>query len=115
MPAHMAATMEGLNKIKEESIDLVRFGPSSLLFVYPVLVFFTNQSVDLVYAQLSFFFWFDRPSNIPVEEVFVRLKCSSEGLTSSEADARTAMFGPNKLEEKKGLVSLFPALEKINS
>ena len=39
MPAHMAATMEGLNKIKEESIDLVRFGPSSLLFVYPVLVF----------------------------------------------------------------------------
>ena len=56
MPAHMAATMEGLNKIKEESIDLVRFGPSSLLFVYPVLVFFTNQSVDLVYAQLSFSF-----------------------------------------------------------
>ena len=71
------------------SICLSRFG------------FFTNQSVDLVYAQLSFFFWFDRPSNIPVEEVFVRLKCSSEGLTSSEADARTAMFGPNKLEEKK--------------
>ncbi|KAG2651481.1 hypothetical protein PVAP13_1NG267719 [Panicum virgatum] len=58
----MAATMEGLNKIKEESIDL---------------------------------------------EVFVRLKCSSEGLTSSEADARTAMFGPNKLEEKKVMAIVF--------
>ncbi|KAG2551761.1 plasma membrane ATPase-like [Panicum virgatum] len=39
--------------------------------------------------------------NIPVEEVFVKLKCSSKGLITSDAQARIAMFGPNKLEEKK--------------
>nr|CAB3497187.1 unnamed protein product [Digitaria exilis] len=39
--------------------------------------------------------------NIPVEEVFAVLKCSSKGLTTSQAEARIAMFGPNKLEEKK--------------
>ncbi|RLN40954.1 plasma membrane ATPase-like [Panicum miliaceum] len=39
--------------------------------------------------------------NIPVEEVFVKLKCSSKGLATSDAQARIAMFGPNKLEEKK--------------
>ncbi|CAL4912383.1 unnamed protein product [Urochloa decumbens] len=39
--------------------------------------------------------------NIPVEEVFVKLNCSSKGLTTSQAEARMAMFGPNKLEEKK--------------
>ncbi|RCV46726.1 hypothetical protein SETIT_9G554400v2 [Setaria italica] len=54
--------MDGLDEIKEESVDL---------------------------------------ENIPVEEVFVKLKCSSKGLTTSEAEARITMFGPNKLEEKK--------------
>nr|CAB3502136.1 unnamed protein product [Digitaria exilis] len=39
--------------------------------------------------------------NIPVEEVFAVLKCSSKGLSTSQAEARIAMFGPNKLEEKK--------------
>ena len=38
--------------------------------------------------------------NNPVEEVFVKLKCSNKGLTTSDAQARIAMFGPNKLEEK---------------
>ncbi|XP_039826509.1 plasma membrane ATPase-like isoform X3 [Panicum virgatum] len=46
-----------------------------------------HESVDLV--------------RIPVEEVFVKLKCSSKGLATSDAQARIAMFGPNKLEEKK--------------
>ncbi|KAL6649138.1 hypothetical protein ACP70R_013362 [Stipagrostis hirtigluma subsp. patula] len=58
----MASTLESLQEIKTESIDL---------------------------------------ENIPLEEVFIRLQCSKKGLTSDEAKARTAIFGPNKLEEKK--------------
>ncbi|KAK3121372.1 hypothetical protein QOZ80_8BG0651790 [Eleusine coracana subsp. coracana] len=46
-----------------------------------------NEAVDL--------------ENIPVEEVFQSLKCTKNGLSSEEAQARTAVFGPNKLEEKK--------------
>ncbi|KAK7411620.1 hypothetical protein VNO78_03055 [Psophocarpus tetragonolobus] len=38
--------------------------------------------------------------NIPVEEVFEQLKCSKEGLTSTEGEKRLQIFGPNKLEEK---------------
>ena len=36
-----------------------------------------------------------------MDEVFTFLKCSKEGLSSNEAQTRAAMFGPNKLEEKK--------------
>ncbi|XP_010678593.2 plasma membrane ATPase 1 [Beta vulgaris subsp. vulgaris] len=39
--------------------------------------------------------------NIPLEEVFENLRCSKEGLTSDAAQERLAIFGPNKLEEKK--------------
>ncbi|KAK7265135.1 hypothetical protein RJT34_32751 [Clitoria ternatea] len=38
---------------------------------------------------------------IPVEEVFKELKCTKEGLTSTEGETRLQIFGPNKLEEKK--------------
>ncbi|GMI78147.1 H(+)-ATPase 8 [Hibiscus trionum] len=38
---------------------------------------------------------------IPVEEVFQKLKCTREGLTSEEGQKRLVMFGPNKLEEKQ--------------
>ncbi|OAE23024.1 hypothetical protein AXG93_3255s1030 [Marchantia polymorpha subsp. ruderalis] len=38
--------------------------------------------------------------HIPVEEVFAQLKCSPEGLTSTEGEARIKIFGYNKLEEK---------------
>ncbi|RZR74501.1 hypothetical protein BHM03_00037661 [Ensete ventricosum] len=41
-------------------------------------------------------------TKIPVEEVFLQLKCSTEGLTSPEGEQRLQIFGPNKLEEKKG-------------
>nr|CAB3480500.1 unnamed protein product [Digitaria exilis] len=46
-----------------------------------------NEAVDL--------------ENIPVEEVFQTLKSTKAGLSSEEAEARIAVFGPNKLEEKK--------------
>ena len=39
--------------------------------------------------------------NIPIEEVFEQLKCTREGLSSSEGAQRLEIFGPNKLEEKK--------------
>jgi hypothetical protein len=42
--------------------------------------------------------------NIPIEEVFQSLKCSRQGLSSEEAEARLAVFGPNKLEEKKVVI-----------
>ncbi|KAK8953558.1 Plasma membrane ATPase [Platanthera guangdongensis] len=38
---------------------------------------------------------------IPVEEVFIQLQCSREGLTSADGEQRLQLFGPNKLEEKK--------------
>ena len=39
-----------------------------------------------------------------MDEVFTFLKCSKEGLSSSEAQTRAAMFGPNKLEERKVII-----------
>ncbi|BFI29969.1 H+-transporting ATPase [Marchantia polymorpha subsp. ruderalis] len=47
----------------------------------------TNETADL--------------EHIPVEEVFVQLKCTREGLSTKEGDARILVFGYNKLEEKK--------------
>ncbi|PON38028.1 P-type ATPase [Parasponia andersonii] len=38
---------------------------------------------------------------IPIEEVFEHLKCTRDGLSTSEGEKRLQMFGPNKLEEKK--------------
>ncbi|KAH7675022.1 P-type ATPase subfamily IIIA protein [Dioscorea alata] len=46
-----------------------------------------NETVDL--------------ERIPVEEVFEQLKCSKDGLSSTEGEQRLNIFGPNKLEEKK--------------
>jgi H+-transporting ATPase len=39
--------------------------------------------------------------NISVEEVFEKLKCTKEGLSSDEVENRLGLFGHNKLEEKK--------------
>ncbi|CAI9095681.1 OLC1v1031677C1 [Oldenlandia corymbosa var. corymbosa] len=39
--------------------------------------------------------------NIPIIEVFEKLKCTEEGLSSDEVQARLGVFGYNKLEEKK--------------
>uniref|UniRef100_J3LDI7 Plasma membrane ATPase n=1 Tax=Oryza brachyantha TaxID=4533 RepID=J3LDI7_ORYBR len=46
-----------------------------------------NEAVDL--------------ENIPLANVFVFLKCTEKGLTTGEGNERAAVFGPNKLEEKK--------------
>ncbi|KAL2632628.1 hypothetical protein R1flu_004107 [Riccia fluitans] len=46
-----------------------------------------NEAVDL--------------EHIPLEEVFQQLKCTTEGLTTQEGEARLQIFGYNKLEEKK--------------
>ncbi|KAL3834988.1 hypothetical protein ACJIZ3_009724 [Penstemon smallii] len=46
-----------------------------------------NETVDL--------------ENIPIEEVFEKLKCTKEGLSSDEVQRRLDVFGHNKLEEKK--------------
>ncbi|KAL0301887.1 UNVERIFIED_CONTAM: Plasma membrane ATPase 3 [Sesamum radiatum] len=39
--------------------------------------------------------------NIPIEEVFENLRCTRDGLTNEAAQERLAIFGHNKLEEKK--------------
>ncbi|GLT35399.1 hypothetical protein SLA2020_098560 [Shorea laevis] len=39
--------------------------------------------------------------NVPLEEVFQTLRCSRDGLTTEAAQERLAIFGHNKLEEKK--------------
>uniref|UniRef100_J3MRH2 Cation-transporting P-type ATPase N-terminal domain-containing protein n=1 Tax=Oryza brachyantha TaxID=4533 RepID=J3MRH2_ORYBR len=39
--------------------------------------------------------------NIPLADVFELLKCTEKGLTTDEGNQRAAVFGPNKLEEKK--------------
>ncbi|KAL9668666.1 hypothetical protein QQ045_006204 [Rhodiola kirilowii] len=39
--------------------------------------------------------------NIPIEEVFLALNCTREGLSSDEVQKRLDVFGYNKLEEKK--------------
>ncbi|OIV99783.1 hypothetical protein TanjilG_26121 [Lupinus angustifolius] len=46
-----------------------------------------NEAVDL--------------ERIPIDEVFEQLKCTKEGLSSTEGANRFVIFGPNKLEEKK--------------
>ncbi|CAM6084619.1 unnamed protein product [Calypogeia fissa] len=45
-----------------------------------------NETVDL--------------ERIPVEEVFMQLRCTTEGLSSEEGETRLQIFGKNMLEEK---------------
>lgn len=44
--------------------------------------------------------------NAPLEEVFQHLKCTREGLNTSEVQERLDLFGYNKLEEKKVILLL---------
>lgn len=47
------------------------------------------------------FTWTSLQENVPLEEVFQTLRCDSNGLTTEGAQDRLAIFGYNKLEEKK--------------
>ena len=62
--------------------------------------------------MLKFNFCFQE--KIPIEEVFEQLKCTKEGLTSQEGEARLQIFGPNKLEEKKVLFPLWSMRISLN-
>lgn len=44
---------------------------------------------------------------MPLEEVFLTLRCNRHGLTSEAAEQRLVIFGYNKLEEKKVLLFFF--------
>lgn len=53
--------------------------------------------------------------DVPIEEVFQRLRCPREGMTTGQGEARLKLVGPNKLKEKKAshrpffsLLSLIP-------
>ena len=50
---------------------------------------------------LHFFLLISLQENVPLEEVFQTLRCDSNGLTTESAEERLAIFGHNKLEEKK--------------
>jgi H+-transporting ATPase len=39
--------------------------------------------------------------HIPVDEVFLQLRCNREGLSQADVEERLGIFGKNKLEEKK--------------
>ena len=45
--------------------------------------------------------------NVPIEEVFLTLRCNKDGLTTVAAQERLAIFGYNKLEEKKVLLFVY--------
>nr|XP_024362095.1 plasma membrane ATPase-like isoform X2 [Physcomitrium patens] len=54
----------------------------------------TSHVLDLLVQETIDF------ENIPVEEVFEQLRCTKEGLTDEDGEARLKIFGQNKLEEK---------------
>lgn len=51
--------------------------------------------------KISEFGGFVLQEHIPIDEVFENLDCTTEGLTDEEVQKRLALFGYNKLEEKK--------------
>lgn len=53
--------------------------------------------------------------NVPLEEVFQTLRCNKNGLTTEAAHERLAIFGQNKLEEKKVFFFLSSLLSLIVS
>ena len=49
------------------------------------------------------FTFLDQQERIPIDEVFQKLNCTKQGLTTDEGKRRIAVFGLNKLEEKKAI------------
>ncbi|WRX20615.1 Cation-transporting P-type ATPase [Theobroma cacao] len=54
-----------------------------------------NETLDAVLKEVVDL------ENVPLEEVFQTLRCNKDGLTTEAAEQRLAIFGYNKLEEKK--------------
>lgn len=87
-----------LDDIKNEQVDLVS---NHTLFCYDDILYksFIDSNVCV-----------DVQEKIPMEEVFEQLKCSKDGLSSDEGAKRLAIFGPNKLEEKKASLLYFSTI-----
>lgn len=80
----------------------------SLCLVFFVVGFKMNCTLN------GFFFFFFvygiellLQENVPIEEVFLTLRCNKDGLTTVAAQERLAIFGYNKLEEKKVLFFVY--------
>ena len=68
--------------------------------VWNFILFFLFSCTDCDMMVLNCVYFLAK-ERIPIEEVFDHLKCTREGLTTSEGEKRLQIFGPNKLEEKK--------------
>ncbi|CAJ1975888.1 unnamed protein product [Sphenostylis stenocarpa] len=75
-----------LEEIRNETVDLC---------VSPINLSWVSLSVCALFGGKEF------KERIPIDEVFEQLKCTREGLSSTEGENRLQIFGPNKLEEKK--------------
>ncbi|KAL2896794.1 Plasma membrane ATPase 4 [Bienertia sinuspersici] len=99
------------DRIEVIMVEFIRFSSSSSLLVRVTENEDENEMKDDVVRNMAVD---DRPSSleeiknenvdletIPIEEVFQKLECSRQGLSSDEGAIRLQTFGPNKLEEKK--------------
>ena len=92
---------EVLEAVVKEAVDLV-----PLICCY-MGFFFSFYVCPVFYCVLGYFcFGFllsflNFQENVPLEEVFQTLRCNKNGLTTEAAHERLAIFGHNKLEEKK--------------
>ena len=84
----------------------------SLCLAFFVVGFGMNCILNMVYFIFFLFFYFLwiellLQENVPIEEVFLTLRCNKDGLTTVAAQERLAIFGYNKLEEKKVLFFVY--------
>lgn len=91
---------EVLEAVLKETVDLVMDLETGICKLFLIVVgefcfccYFVVYGIFLIFQE-----------NIPIEEVFENLRCTKDGLTSEAAQERLAIFGYNKLEEKKVLI-----------
>lgn len=102
----MAAKDEELMQaLKNEAVDLVN-NNTIILFInifHLFLVFIIDNNnvagVDDEFELINTYLFLKE--NIAMEEVFEKLRCTEEGLSSDDAGRRLEIFGYNKLEEKE--------------
>lgn len=102
---------ETLEAVLKEAVDLV-LKQSSLFFSFFSFFFGVRTVLFFFISSRWYCFWvggkignLSLQESVPLEEVFQTLRCNSHGLTSEAAQERLVIFGHNKLEEKKVLVS----------